>query len=1161
MSDNSAYTITTLKDLLFKKSSYNGLLEFYHKLQDKTYTIDFPAFKAKPHFIYDIKCRVYTHSNHAYALKSDEESCIIIKKRNFDEELLRDVLKFEVDNELIEKEVFRYITETYNGENYLEKLCIDLQSESSQDCQIMNLAKNFFYYFRAEKINDLIQVMPKLVDMLFKLTKEQIDWMHRCLLESPHVMCFSNLFSDHMKLVNSRDSFFKKESLEYPEMSYELFSKFVDDPNNQSRIKKGEWCKPCVKPSILIYQRVIKYLTEKCRNEYATIEMIRELSKPTDSKKPVNSQLKPIEGLTNELFDDCIRFLCERNILEVDIVSPDDKRYYLHKVYNTVNFIAESINKIRCSKKKLPFSLDNFETGDLHEEQLTMMMQMFNHNVVILTGYPGTGKSHLVSRFISLITTMVSSDCMAVLTPTGKASRVLTKLLISMGIKDIKPCTIDKFHESKKKKSNNGASECIVQEVEILIIDEISMVDDQKLADALKSCPNCYFLLMVGDIAQLKPIEYGQPMLDLSEMLKSRGALLELTVNHRQETSIGDMGNLVRRRETDKFLKHLKVLDRESIEKKPIDLQKYSVFVGDNNTLFPGVYQSITKFSSKETKMKARKDFCERSIKYILGNVLNGTKESDLQILCATNDEAEWLNTACKRLYQLKIMKETEEMENDNSFGGSAQKKKKKKDIIGNPIQFHHIGDRIVFTENIYESNGCFNDDTKKDFENYSLNYRNGKEVVDLRSVVNGETGYLRGFCVYNHSTKSIDAYKSSRMKYSGERISRSEELFMIVNTDDCLEDNEEKYVSMKSVKLHTVKHAWAITTYKSQGGGYPKIIFYQTRIWEDDAEFVISPPLKSIMEDKRCLYTAITRASQKSIIIFFRDYKEMLTNMIEQPESTPTSGLIDMLERLNTSNGKGSTVSPPVSPAKSMNSPINQKVKKTGSPSPKKQKINKVIDYDPQNFFKMSDSLYSSNLCEEGSSDSIELGQTFSPLSEDSNLDLTDSLGSVNSLDFMDTTEYMESKKGNKRILEETADECSQIVSNVNQNTSSPASSPCRKREIVFLATPKKRADIINQIVTIGKSAKKGNEETQYTILADKLLYGFNPANFKSSSDEIKITEFVKHLTETAKISEIRNEHSFKQIIYNKIDPVYAYVISFITSSDIGRLKTLAYS
>ena len=146
----------------------------------------------------------------------------------------------------------------------------------------------------------------------------------------------------------------------------------------------------------------------------------------------------------------------------------------------------------------------------------------------ILDGFAGTGKSTLLSKFIS---TVQNRYRVAVLTYTGKASQVLVKKGLP------RAQTIHSYlyncHENSKGELEYELKDEMFFSEDFVVVDESSFIDDNIYEDL---CSRCRRIIFVGDSFQLSlnrtsilnEVDYR-----LDKVLRFQGPILDLATNVR----------------------------------------------------------------------------------------------------------------------------------------------------------------------------------------------------------------------------------------------------------------------------------------------------------------------------------------------------------------------------------------------------------------------------------------------------------------------------------------------------------------------------------------------------------------------------------------------------------------------------------------------------
>lgn len=142
----------------------------------------------------------------------------------------------------------------------------------------------------------------------------------------------------------------------------------------------------------------------------------------------------------------------------------------------------------------------------LAPEQKNAVLMATKSNISILTGGPGTGKTATVNTIVQALKYANPSVKLALLAPTGKASKRMSELT------HMQAMTIHR----KLKIAGYGTGEGIEKiEEDFVIVDEFSMVDAELSNILLRSLGENTRVLLVGDVDQLPSIGPGLILRDL----------------------------------------------------------------------------------------------------------------------------------------------------------------------------------------------------------------------------------------------------------------------------------------------------------------------------------------------------------------------------------------------------------------------------------------------------------------------------------------------------------------------------------------------------------------------------------------------------------------------------------------------------------------------
>ncbi|MCH9614558.1 MAG: RecBCD enzyme subunit RecD [Chlamydiia bacterium] len=178
----------------------------------------------------------------------------------------------------------------------------------------------------------------------------------------------------------------------------------------------------------------------------------------------------------------------------------EEGRIYLKRNFLFENMIASHLTRIWSANVK--------------------RLYILNNAVTILTGGPGTGKSHKIRE---LIEELPSSMRVHLAAPTGKAANKIggETLHSLLGVKRPKDL-LEKVPLIK---------------ADLVIVDECSMIDAGMWAHLFSAIPTGCRLLLVGDPDQLPPVEAGTIFTELVEFAKAHrpDSLIHLTKCYRTD--------------------------------------------------------------------------------------------------------------------------------------------------------------------------------------------------------------------------------------------------------------------------------------------------------------------------------------------------------------------------------------------------------------------------------------------------------------------------------------------------------------------------------------------------------------------------------------------------------------------------------------------------
>ncbi|QJC32648.1 exodeoxyribonuclease V subunit alpha [Enterobacteriaceae endosymbiont of Donacia dentata] len=272
-------------------------------------------------------------------------------------------------------------------------------------------------------------------------------------------------------------------------------------------IGKGNVCLPISKLYLKIVFKNKKY--------FSLLKKIQEINKITNWEKILLSY-KDIVSNGEKITP----IILENNCL------------YLYKNWDEENFIIKNFTKnnyILIKENKIQNIL-NFLFKKNEILQKISVISSLTHRISIITGSPGTGKTSIISKIIFTFIKIFSKTLkIKVAAATGKAAVRLTESINEF----FQNIPKEKINEKEKKNipdkattihsllklgiytRKNTFNNTNILDINLLIIDESSMIDSNLMYIILKTLSKKSHLVLLGDDHQLPSIEYGNIFKDL----------------------------------------------------------------------------------------------------------------------------------------------------------------------------------------------------------------------------------------------------------------------------------------------------------------------------------------------------------------------------------------------------------------------------------------------------------------------------------------------------------------------------------------------------------------------------------------------------------------------------------------------------------------------
>ncbi|MDD4706404.1 MAG: ATP-dependent RecD-like DNA helicase [Bacilli bacterium] len=209
----------------------------------------------------------------------------------------------------------------------------------------------------------------------------------------------------------------------------------------------------------------------------------------------------------------------EHLALKKEIIIENEDYYltndYLDEVYSS-DCICKLIKEKPIIIKKFNLYLKEVEKKFkivYSNEQSVSIKRALENSISIITGSPGTGKTTIIKGIIEIYKKIYNisyfNDQILLLAPTGRAAKKITETT------GYQASTIHRFLKWDKEKNIFKINEYNKQHYNLIIIDEVSMIDNHLLASLFKGLKLNTQIVFVGDEYQLPSVGPGLVLNDM----------------------------------------------------------------------------------------------------------------------------------------------------------------------------------------------------------------------------------------------------------------------------------------------------------------------------------------------------------------------------------------------------------------------------------------------------------------------------------------------------------------------------------------------------------------------------------------------------------------------------------------------------------------------
>ena len=176
-----------------------------------------------------------------------------------------------------------------------------------------------------------------------------------------------------------------------------------------------------------------------------------------------------------------------------------------------------------------------------------------SRKLLIITGGPGTGKTTVIASILDAWKRF-SSKCgtdvrIALAAPTARAATRITAALSRQKVDAVAAMTVHRLLGSRPDQHNAYYyNQRNPLEVDVLIVDEVSMLDASLMDALLQAMPTDACLILVGDPNQLPSVEAGSVLQDLMALqsdLGERSPIITLKRNQRATSELSAIADAI----------------------------------------------------------------------------------------------------------------------------------------------------------------------------------------------------------------------------------------------------------------------------------------------------------------------------------------------------------------------------------------------------------------------------------------------------------------------------------------------------------------------------------------------------------------------------------------------------------------------------------------
>ncbi len=254
---------------------------------------------------------------------------------------------------------------------------------------------------------------------------------------------------------------------------------------------------------------------DPCRIRAYLIHLVLVITRKNGDTYVLEDELRAqfSKGFQDYDFDTYLNQLCFDKVL----IKEDERIYHKNMYLSEIGICRFLASFPYCDCKLVEEQRIIEDLNQLQKEnnieydpqQIQAILNFFKHDFSMITGGPGSGKTTIVLAILSLYQKYFPLDRVCLCAPTGRASKRLSECsnFKSSTIHSLLHYDLDQNSFLKNKKEP--------LDVDLLIVDEFSMVDQWLFHHLLQASYSTKKILIIGDEDQLPSVGCGNVISDL----------------------------------------------------------------------------------------------------------------------------------------------------------------------------------------------------------------------------------------------------------------------------------------------------------------------------------------------------------------------------------------------------------------------------------------------------------------------------------------------------------------------------------------------------------------------------------------------------------------------------------------------------------------------